>query len=147
VTRQLLALLPGIRVVCASMHNQVAYARQVIRTGAFGYVTKNSAMHELYTAMEEAAAGQVYICEEIKNLISSQLLDGGLESIPQLSERELQIIDLLKEGHTSKEISKQLFISQKTVEVHRHNILRKLNLHNVAALVDYVNRHPNLCYS
>jgi DNA-binding NarL/FixJ family response regulator len=85
--------------------------------------------------------GNKYICDEIKNIISDQLLDEKENSpnINTLTEREMQIINLIKEGLSSKEIAGSLNISLKTVEVHRHNILKKLKLKNSASLVNFIN--------
>ena len=82
-----------------------------------------------------------YICDEIKNIISDQLLDEKENSpnINTLTEREMQIINYIKVGASSKEIANGLSISLKTVEVHRHNILKKLKLKNSASLVNFIN--------
>ena len=85
--------------------------------------------------------GDKYICSEIKNIISDQILDEKINSpnINTLTEREMQIINFIKQGSSSKEIASKLAISLKTVEVHRHNILKKLKLKNSASLVNFVN--------
>ena len=96
----------------------------------------------MFKAIMEVYGGNRYICDEVKNIISEQIMDDGpSQGINALSERELQIVKLIKEGFSSKEISSQLNISLKTVEVHRHNILKKLNLKNSAALVNYINTY------
>ena len=106
-----------------------------------GYVTKNSSREEMFKAIMEIQHGRKYICEEIKNILSDQVISGldeqgGLNS---LSQREIEIISYIRKGHSSKEIAEALEISVKTVEVHRYNILKKLNLKNAAALVNFVN--------
>ena len=134
---------PASKIIAMSMHSQVAYVRRMFRYGACGYVTKQSAIEELFNALTDVFAGRKYICTEIKNKLS-ELLDSenkdvyGLQS---LSERELQIVRLIKEGKSSREIGEGLQITAKTVEVHRYNILKKLNLSNAAALVNYVNKN------
>ncbi|MGZ5254611.1 MAG: LuxR C-terminal-related transcriptional regulator, partial [Flavitalea sp.] len=82
-----------------------------------------------------------YICEEIKNNISEMILEENRDvpSVNSLTEREIQIINLIKEGLSSKEIASNLNISLKTVEVHRHNVLKKLKLKNSASLVNFIN--------
>ena len=112
-----------------------------MQKGASGYVTKNSSREEMYKAIVEIHNGKKYICEEIKNILSEQVISGeepqsGLNS---LSQREIEIITLIKNGHSSKEIAESLNISVKTVEVHRYNILKKLNLKNAASLVNFIN--------
>lgn len=141
-TKQIRKVSPGSRIIGVSMHSQPAYAKKMLQIGAKGYVTKNSSREEMFKAIMEVHNGNRYICDEVKNIISEQILDDGpSQGINSLSERELQIVKLIKEGMSSKEISAQLSISLKTVEVHRHNILKKLNLKNSAALVNYINTY------
>ena len=91
-------------------------------------------------AISEVAQGNKYICHEVKAILSEQILeDNEKPDINLLSQREIEIIDLIKQGQSSKEIAQQLNITLKTVEVHRHNILKKLNLKNTAALVNFIN--------
>lgn len=139
-TLQIRKVSPGSKVIGVSMHSQPAYAKKMLSIGARGYVTKNSSKEEMIKAILEVEKGNKYICDEVKNIISEQLLeDTQAPSINLLSERELQIIKLIKQGSSSKEISTELDISLKTVEVHRHNILKKLNLKNTASLVNFIN--------
>ena len=141
-TKQIRKVSPGSRIIGVSMHSQPAYAKKMLQIGARGYVTKNSSREEMFKAILEVHSGNRYICDEVKNIISEQIMDDGpSQGINALSERELQIVKLIKEGFSSKEISSQLNISLKTVEVHRHNILKKLNLKNSAALVNYINTY------
>lgn len=141
-TKQIRKVSPGSRIIGVSMHSQPAYAKKMLQIGAKGYVTKNSSREEMFKAIMEVHKGNRYICDEVKNIISEQIMDDGpSQGINSLSERELQIVKLIKEGFSSKEISAQLNISLKTVEVHRHNILKKLNLKNSAALVNYINTY------
>lgn len=141
-TPLLLQAAPQTKIIGVSMHNQPTYVKQMLRSGAVGYVTKSSRTAELFEAFKEALAGRKYLCEEIKNIIAEQL--GTDETKAALSERELSIIRLLKEGMSSKEIAAQLAIATKTVDVHRYNILKKLKLRNTAALVQYISNHPEL---
>jgi DNA-binding NarL/FixJ family response regulator len=141
-TKQIRKVSPGSKIIGVSMHSQPAYAKKMLQIGAKGYVTKNSSRDEMFKAILEVHKGNRYICDEVKNIISEQIMDDGpAQGINSLSERELQIVKLIKEGFSSKEISTQLSISLKTVEVHRHNILKKLNLKNSAALVNYINTY------
>jgi DNA-binding NarL/FixJ family response regulator len=141
-TKQIRKVSPGSKIIGVSMHSQPAYAKKMLQIGARGYVTKNSSREEMFKAILEVHGGNRYICDEVKNIISEQIMDDGpSQGINSLSERELQIVKLIKEGFSSKEISAQLNISLKTVEVHRHNILKKLNLKNSAALVNYINTY------
>ncbi|MBD0293887.1 MAG: response regulator transcription factor [Flavisolibacter sp.] len=140
-THQIRKYSPVSRILGVSLHTQPTYARKMIQKGAMGYVTKNSSRDEMFKAILEIQSGRKYICEEIKNILSEQIINGeeaqtGLNS---LSQREIEIINFIKRGYSSKEIGDVLDISVKTVEVHRYNILKKLNLKNAAALVNYIN--------
>lgn len=134
---------PGSKIIGISMHSMPAYARRMLQIGAMGYVTKNSSKDELINSIVEVYSGKKYICEEVKNILAQQELEdeGGTPDMNVLSRRELDIVQLIKEGLSSKEIALRLDISLKTVEVHRYNILKKLNLKNTAALVNFINVH------
>jgi DNA-binding NarL/FixJ family response regulator len=141
-TKQIRKFSPGSKVIGVSMHSMPAYAKRMLQLGAMGYVTKNSSKDEMITAIMEVNGGRKYICDEVKNILAQQELDEGsapATDMNNLSRRELDIIQLIKEGLSSKEIALQLDISLKTVEVHRYNILKKLNLKNTAALVNFIN--------
>ena len=132
---------PGSKIIGVSMHSQPAYAKKMLRLGAKGYVTKNSPRQEMLEAISEVSNNHVYICQEVKNILSDQLLnqDQVNPDINNLSDREMQIVRALKEGMSSKEIASELNISLKTVEVHRHNILKKLKLKNTVSLINFIN--------
>lgn len=135
---------PGTKVIGVSMHSQPAYVKKMMRGGARGYVTKSSPSEELMLAIAEVAAGRTYICAEVKNIIAEQAVNEsrpGASAISQLSERELEIIRLVRNGLSSKQIAEALAITPKTVEVHRHNILKKLRLKNSVALIEFMNAH------
>jgi DNA-binding NarL/FixJ family response regulator len=132
---------PSSRIIAVSMHNQPAYAKKMLQMGARGYVTKNSSHKEILEAVDEVMNGGTYICREIKNNLSKQLLNNHPEKpgIKDLSVREIEIVKLIKEGLSSKEIAIRLNIAARTAEVHRHNILKKLGLKNTASLVNFIN--------
>lgn len=140
-TEQIRKVSPDSKIIGVSMHSQPAYAKKMLQVGAKGYVTKNSSKEEMFNAITEVYNGNKYVCDEIKTIISDQLLDDNHDapSVNSLTEREMQIIHHIREGHSSKEIASQLDISLKTVEVHRHNILKKLKLKNSASLVNFIN--------
>jgi DNA-binding NarL/FixJ family response regulator len=140
-TEKIRKFSPGSKVIGVSMHSQPAYAKKMLQIGAKGYVTKNSSKEEMIKAILEVYKGNKFICDEIKNIISDQLLteQPDAPNINSLTEREIQIINYIKEGSSSKEIATSLNISLKTVEVHRHNILKKLKLKNSASLVNFIN--------
>jgi two-component system invasion response regulator UvrY len=132
---------PGSKIIGVSMHSQPAYAKKMLRLGAKGYVTKNSPRQEMLEAISEVSNNRVYICQEVKNILSDQLLNSDQVNpdINNLSDREMQIVRALQEGLSSKEIASELNISLKTVEVHRHNILKKLKLKNTVSLINFIN--------
>ena len=132
---------PGSKVIAVSMHSQPAYAKKMLRMGAKGYVTKNSPRQEMLDAIMEVQHGNTYICQEVKNILSDQMLneEDNSAGLNQLSEREIEVINQIRDGLSSKEIADKLAISIKTVEVHRHNILKKLKVKNTASLINYIN--------
>jgi len=140
-TEKIRKVSPASRIIGISMHSQPAYAKKMLQIGARGYVTKNSSKEEMINAIMEVHGGNKYICDEIKNNISELVLEENKDvpNVNALTEREIQIINLIKEGQSSKEIAMSLNISLKTVEVHRHNILKKLKLKNSASLVNFIN--------
>jgi DNA-binding NarL/FixJ family response regulator len=132
---------PGSKVIAVSMHTMPAYAKRMMQLGAMGYVTKNSSKDEMIKAILEVSSGRKYICEEVKNILAQKELEEETSQgdMNHLSRREIDIIQLIKQGLSSKEIALRLDISLKTVEVHRYNILKKLKLKNTAALVNFIN--------
>ena len=138
-TRQIREISPDTKIIGVTMHSQPAYAKKMLQLGASGYVTKNSSKEEMVEAILQVSEGKKFICEEIKELISEASEDTGMvEAVNTLTEREMDVINLIKNGNSSKDISIKLQISIKTVEVHRHNILKKLKLKNAAALIHYM---------
>jgi len=135
----LLQASPDSKIVGVSMHRQSSFARKMIRDGAKGYVCKDSTSKELFKALEEIRDGKKYLCRETKELLAKQMIDDEEEKkVNILSARELEIIRFIKRGFSSKQIANELFIAVKTVEVHRYNILKKLNIKNAAALVNFI---------
>jgi DNA-binding NarL/FixJ family response regulator len=133
---------PLSKVIAVSMHLQPNYVRKMLKGGAIGYVSKGASVKELFEAIEEAIKGNSYLSEDIKEIIARQWsIDSPASGIESLSNRELQIIGLIRSGFSSKAIGEALHIEPKTVEVHRHNILKKLKVKNTAALIDFVSTH------
>lgn len=139
-TKMIKKLAPGTRIIGVSMHNQPSFAKKMMRNGAMGYVTKNSSKQEMYDAIKSVMEGQKYICAEIqKNITNQMLVDEDDNKLSTLTEREIEIIKLIKNGMTNKEIAEQLFLSPRTVETHRARILKKLGLKNSLSLIKYIN--------
>ena len=140
-TEQIMKYSPDSKIIGVSMHSEPAYVRKIMDAGALGYVTKNSHPEVMFKAIFEVAAGRKYICAEIKNILSELFLnDAESKKDKSLSVREIEIVECIKKGDSSKEIATKLNLSAKTVEAHRYNILKKLDLKNSASLVDFMNR-------
>jgi DNA-binding NarL/FixJ family response regulator len=123
------------------MHDQPSFAKKMLQLGAKAYITKSSSCEEVFTAINVVMKGAVYICTEIKNSLSDQVMKEEFinPGAKDLSMREIEIIKLIREGLSSKEISTLINIRPRTVEVHRHNILKKLKFKNTATLVNFIN--------
>ncbi len=131
---------PATNIIGVSMHNQPALAKKMIKLGAKGYVTKNSPHQEIFSAIHEVMKGGTYICSEIKQILSEKAMNGDADQkgIKDLSMREIEVVNLIRMGLSSREIGEKLNISTKTIEVHRYNILKKLSLKNTAALINFI---------
>ena len=112
-TEKIRKVSPASKIIGVSMHSQPAYAKKMLQIGARGYVTKNSSKEEMMKAILEVHQGNKYICEEIKNNISELVLEENRDvpNVNALTEREIQIINLIKDGQSSKEIANHLNIS------------------------------------
>lgn len=142
-TRQIRKCSPASKILGVSLHTHPTYARQMVQQGASGYVTKSSPREEMFRAIAEVLAGKKYICSEIKEAFSERIFssDRAKDAIGSLTPRELQIISRIVQGETSREIGEALGVSLKTIEVHRYNILRKLDLKNTTALINFINQN------
>lgn len=140
-TRRIVAERPDMRVLALSTHFDRRIVTQMLEAGALGYVAKAAGRDELLQGIRSVAAGKPYLCQEIAALLVKSpngREEGGAET--QLGRREVEVLQLIVDGHTSAEIAARLFIATGTVEVHRRNIMRKLNLHNIADLTKYAIR-------
>jgi DNA-binding NarL/FixJ family response regulator len=140
-TEKIHAVSPSSMVIGVSMHSQPAYAKKMLQLGGSGYLTKNSSKEEMFTAIMEVSSGKHYVCDEIKNIMAEHMADENLAGgdLTLLTEREVGVVNCIREGLSSREIADKLDISVKTVEVHRHNILKKLNVKNATTLINLVN--------
>jgi DNA-binding NarL/FixJ family response regulator len=132
---------PASHVIGVSMHSQPAYARKMLQMGGSGYITKNSSREEMFAAIMEVHDGKTYVCKEIKDILSEQSADenDAAGDLNALTEREIDVVNCIREGLSSREMAHRLNIAVKTVEVHRHNILKKLNVKNSTSLIHLVN--------
>ena len=139
---ELLERSPATRIVVLTMQTEPAYARDALRAGASAYVLKESAEEELVTAVKAAAEGQTYLTPRVGAMIAAEPPSNEADS--DLTHREEEILRLLALGHTNGEVADQLFLSRRTIETHRANIQRKLDLSTRAELTRYAIEHKLL---
>lgn len=128
---------PSIRVLALSTYMERQFIQRMLDAGAAGYVSKSAGREELLQGIESVARGKSYLCQECAVLLARSPTQ---ESPPRLGHREVEILKMIAQGSSSSDIARQLFIATGTVEVHRRNILRKLDLHDVAGLTRYAIR-------
>lgn len=127
--------LPHIKFIVLTMHDDGQYVAKSVRSGAFGYLLKNADEEELKTAIRQVALeGRKYFNPHISELlINSMAIQQPREE--KLSEREQEVLYLVAQGKTTKEVANELFVSTRTIETHRANIMKKLEVHNTAELI------------
>ena len=142
-TKLVKSFSPSSKIIGISIHAMPDFAKKMLKMGASGYITKNSSREEFIHAILEVQQGQIFICNEIKEILSHRVfeLTKDKPDFDLLTKRELEVIASIKDGLSSKEIGERFGLSLKTIEVHRYNILKKLNLHNTASLVNVMNHH------
>jgi len=140
-TREILAVSPEIKVIALSMHADGRFVAEMLRAGASAYLLKDSAYEELVQAIRASLVNKIYVSASI----SEGIIKDYITHIPRedfsafsiLSQRERQVLQLIAEGKSTKEIASLLFVSVKTVETHRQKIMGKLDIHTVAGLTKY----------
>ena len=134
---------PDIRIVVLTFHKEDAHIHSALQAGADGYVLKDDGRGELLTAIRHVAAGRSYLSPAICDRVMSGYVRarapaaGTTPSWSALTERELEVLKLVAEGHTTREIAEYLSLSAKTIEKHRANMMRKLGLHNASDVTAY----------
>ena len=131
---KILDSLPKTRVIGLSLHDDITYVKKFLSLGAKGYLTKNTNKSELINAIHAVYKGELFIAVEIKDRYFASLLNVDESEKKELTMKEIEIVKLISQGLTSKEIGDKLFVSHRTIETHRHNILKKLDLPNAAQL-------------
>ena len=141
-TRRLLAIRPNIKVIGLSAFSDRQFVLDLLNAGATGYVTKAEAGDELLRAIHTVKLGRTYLCPDVAATVTNALLDNTPRdaTAPRITARERQVLQLIAEGYTSTRIADRLHLAPSTVEVHRRNIMRKLDLHSVAELTKYAIR-------
>ena len=129
----------GVKVIILSMHNEAGMIKSLMSIGANGYLLKSCTQEELIGAIRKVASGQSYFSTEV----TLSLLNPAQSNQPTelLTDRETEIIKLIAEGFSNKEIGSKLFISHRTVDTHRTNLMKKLDVSNIAGLISYAIRN------
>ncbi|HWW00163.1 MAG TPA: response regulator transcription factor [Candidatus Acidoferrum sp.] len=130
---------PRIKVLILSVHSNKEYIFRIIQAGAHGYVSKEAAPEELLRAIEAVYSGETFFSPEIARAALNQLVNHGGKKEPfgQLTGREREVLVLIAQGQSNKEIASQLGIGVRTIETHRERIMRRLDIHSVAGLTKF----------
>jgi len=144
-TRQIMTECPTAKVLALSMHADKHYAAGMLGAGAAGYVLKDCAFEELADAIRRVATGGSYLSPEIEGVVLRDYVErlsgeGGASAFSVLTDREREVLQLVAEGHTTKQIADTLHVSVKTIESHRQNIMDKLEIRSIAELTKYAIR-------
>src|SRR3954471_17759045 len=140
-TRRLTAAVPHTRVVALSMHKDSVYVREILRAGARGYLLKDSPAGDLVSAVRSVASGESYLSPGVSNAVLDDYRKHVTNPIDLLTSREREVLQLIAEGKTNKEIAVVLNLSVYTVDAHRGRIMEKLNLHSINELVRFAVRN------
>ncbi len=142
-TRQIKKLKPEIKVLVLTVHINEEYIYQVLQAGASGYLLKESAVSDLISAINAVKKGDIFLSPSISKVVvkdyvkHAEGVSGDFDSINLLTGREREILQLIAEGRTNKQVAHLLKLSVKTVDVHRSHIMEKLHIHDVTGLVKY----------
>lgn len=143
-TRQILSQNPKMKVMALSTHSEGTIVAKMIKAGATGYMLKESAFEELIEGLDVMRQGRTFLCTKISKVVFSDYVN--IITNPKwidgdgLSSREREVLQLVAEGHTTKEIAQMLHLSPKTIDSHREHIMEKLSIRNVAGLTKYAIR-------
>ncbi len=147
LTRDIRTLLPETRILVISMHSKIEYIAEAFQAGATGYVVKESASERLMKGLEYISRGDYFLDSSVSQQVVKRLMESPIKEAKitdaaygTLTPREQEVMRLLAEGLSRKEIGERLFISPKTVENHRSNIMSKLGLHSTMDLIRYAAR-------
>ncbi len=141
-TRQIVAEGAGARVIALSMHSDRRFVAEMLKAGASGYLLKDCAFEELTQAIQVVMGGQTYLSPGIASVVVEDYVRHAGEGADAvgLTAREREVLQLLAEGRSTKQIASRLHVSAKTVETHRQRLMEKLNLHSIADLTKYAVR-------
>jgi DNA-binding NarL/FixJ family response regulator len=131
---------PDTQVVLLTMYDDESFALEAVKSGVRGYVLKQQAAQELVAALRQVLSGSIYLSPGISESVVRALVSKKEQPSDLLTAREKQVLQLIAEGNTTKDIASKLHLSVKTAESHRSNIMNRLDVHNVASLVRYAIR-------
>jgi two-component system response regulator NreC len=138
--RRLRETIPQTKIIVLTMHTEEAYILEALQAGAVGYVLKTQAAVDIVQAIHAAVHGAFYLSPRVATAVVQAYLTGSTPPLDPLTSREREIVQCIAEGQTTKEIAAHLGLSVKTVESHRINLMRKLDIHETATLVRYAIR-------
>ena len=143
-TRRILSKVPAVKVIALSMYADKRFVMEMLRAGASGYLLKDCAFEELDEAIRTVTQDRTYITPRIVDIIVkdyfSQVEKPSSSAVSALTSRQYEVLQLLAEGKTTREIAHQMSLSVKTIESHRQQIINKLNIHSIAGLTKYAIR-------
>ncbi len=142
-TAQIVKRFPGVKILVLSMHGDEEYVAQALKAGAVGYLLKDAGRAELEIAVRAAARGETYLSPRASRAVIQDFVEGSARSETareKLSPRQRQVLQLIGEGSSTKEIASKLNISPKTVETHRAQLMKRLDVHDIPSLVRYAIR-------
>jgi DNA-binding NarL/FixJ family response regulator len=143
-TRQIISDRPKTKVIILSMHSGQKFVAEVFKAGASGYLLKDCDLSEVFYAICAVMANETYVCPQIATVLRNdylrRILQTETETASTLTPREREVLQLMAEGKSTKEIAFSFDLSIKTVEVHRQRIMEKLNIHSIAELTKYAIR-------
>ena len=143
-TRQIVKMSPGVKVLALSMYSDKRFIKGMFKAGASGYMLKDSAFNELADAIRVIVEDKIYISPSVANIVTEDYLKQSPESDRStrslLTSRELEVLQLLVEGMSTKQIASSLRLSIKTIESHRSRVMKKVNVNNIADLTKYAIR-------
>ncbi|MEX2216505.1 MAG: response regulator transcription factor [Phycisphaeraceae bacterium] len=141
LVKQVKAIAPTMPMLVLSMHEETLYAERVLRAGARGYIMKQEGTEKLIDAIAAVMRGDIYVSEKMASRMLGKLVDGkkgtGTSPLERLSDRELEVFELLGRGLGTREVAERLCVSIKTIESHREHIKEKLQLKNATELVQH----------
>lgn len=137
-TRRIKKEHPEMKVISLTQHSERGMVQQLLECGSDGYLLKNIAQDELANAIRKVVSGQRVFSEEVTMSLTGKAVEKNANGVEvELTEREIEILSLIAEGLSSKQIGEKLFISPRTVDTHRTNLMNKLDIHNIAGLIRF----------